>query len=198
MSPGRKPRTSIETSAPLWAYLVQIALFASLRGAAEAQRGRALMLRTGMVVALFGAVCSACAGVANQTVAVLAQPADVRPSADAAVSPPADPSLRLPTYSGAVNTDLQSMVQAALAEASRETGCAVGTLEVISAETVVWPDGSLGCPQPGMMYTQALVRGYRIRIDAGGEVFDYHASARGRLLLCPPGMTTPPLPDEWK
>jgi hypothetical protein len=31
----------------------------------------------------------------------------------------------------------------------------------------VWNDGSLGCPEPGMMYTQALVNGYWLIIEAG-------------------------------
>ena len=40
-------------------------------------------------------------------------------------------------------------------------------LKVLSAEAVTWSDGSLGCPEPGMMYTQALVPGYRVQIRGG-------------------------------
>jgi hypothetical protein len=39
-------------------------------------------------------------------------------------------------------------------------------LVMVRAESVVWNDGSLGFPEPGMMYTQALVNGYWIIIDA--------------------------------
>lgn len=77
-------------------------------------------------------------------------------------------------------------IQAALADAARRTGIDVAALKVASAERVTWLDGSLGCPEPDMMYTQALVPGYRIRIEAGGETLDYHAGTRGALLLCPP------------
>ena len=42
---------------------------------------------------------------------------------------------------------------AALAKLDREQ------LVIVRAESVVWNDGSLGCPEPGMMYTQALVNG---------------------------------------
>jgi len=32
-------------------------------------------------------------------------------------------------------------------------------LVIVRAESVVWNDGSLGCPEPGMEYAQALVNG---------------------------------------
>lgn len=99
-------------------------------------------------------------------------------------------------YSAAVNTNLQSVTQAALAEAARHTGLAASTLKVVSAQSVTWSDGSLGCPQPGMLYTQALVPGYRIRIEARGEVLDYHANARGGLGLCPAGRSIDPAPGD--
>jgi hypothetical protein len=40
----------------------------------------------------------------------------------------------------------------------------------------------------------ALVPGYRIRIQAGDNVLDYHASRRGYLVLCPPGRSVDPVP----
>lgn len=95
-----------------------------------------------------------------------------------------------------MDADLQSMVRAALADAARHAtpGSAESTL--LRAERVTWPDGSLGCPQPGRMYTMALVPGYRIRIQAGTEQFDYHASLRGPPALCPAGRATEPVPDS--
>ena len=90
--------------------------------------------------------------------------------------------------------DLKAITDAALADASRRTGRPVAELGVASAESVVWADGSLGCPQPGMAYTMALVPGYRVRIRAGDELLDYHASTRGYLLLCPAGLAVDPTP----
>lgn len=83
-------------------------------------------------------------------------------------------------------------LQAALADAARRTGMGAAALEVVSAERVTWLDGALGCPEPGLMYTQALVPGYRIRIKAGGQMLNYHAGARGAPLLCPPGRAAVP------
>lgn len=53
-----------------------------------------------------------------------------------------------------------------------------------TAEQVEWPDGSLGCPQPGMEYTQAIVPGYRIEVAVHGEVMDYRASNDGFVVRC--------------
>jgi hypothetical protein len=104
--------------------------------------------------------------------------------------PPASPSPMPMTQT----LTLQTAVQAALADASRRTGLAIEALPVTSAEVVTWSDGSLGCPQPGMMYTQALVPGFRVRLRGPGGEMDYHASTRGALVLCPAGRATPPVP----
>jgi hypothetical protein len=87
-----------------------------------------------------------------------------------------------------------AIVQAMMADAQQRTGVAV--VQVVQREAVTWPDGSLGCPEPGRLYTQALVRGWRIRIQAGGQQLDYHASERGRWLWCPPGRAVDPAPDR--
>ena len=87
-------------------------------------------------------------------------------------------------------------MHAALADASRRAGAPISALQVLSAGAVTWHDGSLGCPQPGMAYTQALVPGYRIRIRAAGQDLDYHAALRGVVTLCPDGRAVDPLPDD--
>jgi hypothetical protein len=55
---------------------------------------------------------------------------------------------------------------------------------VTRAEAVVWNDGSLGCPQPGVLYTQALVNGYRVVLQAGSDSYDYRLAERGFFFLC--------------
>lgn len=62
-------------------------------------------------------------------------------------------------------------------------------------QALTWPDGSLGCPRPGRMYTQALVPGYLVVFAAAGSSLRYHASARGAWVLCPAALATPPAPD---
>ena len=84
-------------------------------------------------------------------------------------------------------------VTMALDDAARRTGLPRDQLTVVNVEQVTWRDGALGCPEPGMMYTQALVMGYRITIAAAGKSLDYHADQRGRVLLCPAERAVAPL-----
>lgn len=114
---------------------------------------------------------------------------------ETAVAPaPTGDSPQPPGYVAAVNPDLRSIVDAALDDAAKRTGRDRSTLVVVSSEAVVWPDGGLGCPEPGVKYTMAPVEGYRIRIQAGADLLDYHANRRGYLVHCPPGRRLDPLP----
>jgi hypothetical protein len=88
------------------------------------------------------------------------------------------------------------VTEAVLADAAQRTGLEVSQLEVVESTAVTWPDGSLGCPEPGMHYTMALVPGYRIRIRADQQVLNYHASARGYWVYCPVGRDVDPAPRD--
>lgn len=57
-------------------------------------------------------------------------------------------------------------------------------LEVVKAVAVTWPNGSLGCPKPGMMYTQALIDGYQVVVKAGGTTYDYRFGSTSAARLC--------------
>src|SRR3954453_14732157 len=73
--------------------------------------------------------------------------------------------------------ELLDKIRAALAS---EQGVSAADVKVISAESVNWPNGALGCPKPGRMYTQAIVPGYRIQLEAaGGGCKLSHCSWRG-------------------
>ncbi len=91
---------------------------------------------------------------------------------------------------------LPEIQRQALADAAKRSGLPASALTVVSAEAVIWSDGSLGCPQPGMLYTQALVPGYHIRIRAGSEVLSYHAGSRSGPAFCPASQAKAPLPRD--
>lgn len=55
---------------------------------------------------------------------------------------------------------------------------------VVSAENVVFADGSLGCPSPGQSYTQAQVDGMRVVLEAEGTTYDYRLGSGDQLILC--------------
>lgn len=76
------------------------------------------------------------------------------------------------------------MLSAVVAQAASVADVEPSAVEVMAAEAVTWSDGSLGCPQPGMSYTQALVPGYRVVVQAGGEELHFHAGTSGEFRHC--------------
>jgi hypothetical protein len=74
----------------------------------------------------------------------------------------------------------------------KRTGADHSAVEVLRSEAVVWPDGSLGCPRPDQMYTQALVRGYRIVLGVSGKEHDYRVAERGWFVRCEGGRLVDP------
>jgi hypothetical protein len=69
-----------------------------------------------------------------------------------------------------------SVIEPVVAEVARIAGVPADQVTVISAEEVTFPDGGLGCPVPGMAYTQALVDGFKIVAEAGGKTYDFRGS----------------------
>ena len=47
----------------------------------------------------------------------------------------------------------------------------------------VWPDASLGCPKPDMVYAQVETPGYEIELEANGKTYRYHADQQ-RVVSC--------------
>ena len=58
-------------------------------------------------------------------------------------------------------------------------------IQFVAAESKVFPDASLGCPEPGMQYAQAQVPGWVLSFRRGERLFTYHADAE-RAIPCPP------------
>lgn len=75
-------------------------------------------------------------------------------------------------------------VEVAMADLAQRLGVAADAIDVVEVEAVTWPDGSLGCPQPDMAYTQVPQDGLRIRLRAGGETYAYHSGGGREPFLC--------------
>jgi hypothetical protein len=95
------------------------------------------------------------------------------------------------------------VVDAALTDLSQRLGIVENQVEVRSFARVTWSDGSLGCPKPGEVYTQALVEGSRVILAHDGDTYDYHAGSDDEPFLCEkpnissgPGVTVPTPTDR--
>ena len=76
--------------------------------------------------------------------------------------------------------------------AAQEAGVDPSAVVIVSAEKVVWKDGSLDCPKMGVMYTQGLEDGYHIVVTAGPPTLDYRWGRAGDPRVCPPGLAPGP------
>ena len=89
----------------------------------------------------------------------------------------------------------QDLLDAILDDAEARSGIKPDGITIVRAEAVIWNDGSLGCPEPGVVYTQALVSGYWVVLEADGDEYDYRANDRRIFFLCqqrlPPRIGTP-------
>ncbi len=87
-----------------------------------------------------------------------------------------------PTPSGAPSAVTDARWDAIEADLAARGVTAAPSL--VSAESITWPNGALGCPQPGEAYTQALVDGMRVVVDAGGATYDYRFGRGDTPRLC--------------
>jgi hypothetical protein len=86
----------------------------------------------------------------------------------------------------------EAILDRILIETARLANVRREQLVIVRAEAVVWNDGSLGCPEPGMEYAQALINGYWVLIKAAGQTFDFRVGGGGSFRVCPQGRGRPP------
>lgn len=136
------------------------------------------------LIALAGAVAAACAAPQSadpddegmRRVGPRVTPAQVPPRV------PSGPEEPGPRVTGEVPGDVMARLREDLA--ARAGAEAAEAAKVLRAESLEWPDGSLGCPEPGQMYTQAIVPGYRVDFEAAGRLYSYRVDQRGNFKLC--------------
>lgn len=106
------------------------------------------------------------------------------PASGRAISSPEPIPSEAASPSGGSDDLPAGMLDEVIALAEEETGIDRSEIEVVLAEAVTWSDGSIGCPEEGMMYTQALVPGYRVILDIAGEELAFHAAESGEFSPC--------------
>ena len=80
-----------------------------------------------------------------------------------------------------------SIVDPVVAEVARLANVPVDQVTIRSAEAMTFPDGGLGCPQPGMAYTQVMVDGFKIVAEAAGTTYDFRGTGPGSFRRCVSG-----------
>lgn len=147
----------------------------------DLRHGRAAVV---LASAVLFAGCSAAALPATETPA--ASGTSGRPSGFPSQAPPL---VTVPPSAEPVLGEAPAgIVAAARADLAGRIGSqAAGAAVVVRSEAVTWPDGSLGCPQPGMYYEQIEVEGYQVVFEVDGAQYDYRATVGGIVLACEQG-----------
>ena len=125
--------------------------------------------------------------VTSWTLASCAQGAD--PASPRGIAPPTripDPIAAAgpagePVATASIPPELRRTV---VADAAKRFGVDPNSVVLARAERVTWSDGSLGCPEPGMMYTQMLVDGFRVVAKTVEGELVYHTDSRGNARTC--------------
>jgi hypothetical protein len=101
----------------------------------------------------------------------------------------------LPVLPVAPSGQLSSLIEQAKKDLAQRLSISSDQISVVLAREVVWPDSSLGCPKPGMMYMMVLTPGYQIILHAGARDYAYHAGANSAAFYCenpsPPSSSQP-------
>lgn len=109
---------------------------------------------------------------------------------------PISPVPSAPTQAPPIDVLARPGVKEAIAAEAERRGVAPDEVSVVEYADVTWPDGSIGCPQPGMMYTQALLPGRRLLLEVQGEVASYHSGGGPAFGYCAnPRPALPAAPD---
>lgn len=82
------------------------------------------------------------------------------------------------------NRVLRRVTMQAIDDLAGRLAMPVERIEFLEFKSMLWPDGGLGCPRPGMVYLQVQQEGYLIRLRAGKREFDYHGGDRRGPYLC--------------
>jgi hypothetical protein len=91
--------------------------------------------------------------------------------------------------------------RAVVADAAMRFKVAESAVVVTQAERVTWSDASLGCPEPGQMYAQTMVDGFRVVATTVAGSLTYNTDGGGKVVNCGPARrpgvrsATPPMMD---
>ena len=96
-------------------------------------------------------------------------------------NPPANLPQPAPAGQGA-----ERVIQLARQDLAQKLKVPIEEIREVSVEAMEWPDTSLGCPQPGLMYAQMITPGFKVVLAAKDKTveYEYHTDSGRRVVLC--------------
>lgn len=112
-------------------------------------------------------------------------------------TPSGPPSPVEPLYdAGDIDAGLQPFIGQATDDLAARLDIDASTITTHAAVLVVWPDSSLGCPQPDMQYAQVLTDGSVIELEHDGDIYRFHTGGANAPFICEQAATKAPATPE--
>lgn len=111
----------------------------------------------------------------------------VEPFADETVvsSEPSQQLVENGTNASKGNKTQDQQISNAVADLAARLSTGADTITVAQARAVTWGSSAMGCPKKGMNYTQAVVPGLLLLLEADGTMYRYHGRTGSSLFYCP-------------
>ena len=93
---------------------------------------------------------------------------------------------------GDIDAGLAPFIDQAKDDLAALLGVDASEVTTHAAVLVIWPDASLGCPQPDMRYAQVLTDGSVIELEYDGLVYRYHTGGQRGPFQCETPLTKAP------
>jgi hypothetical protein len=150
------------------------------------------------LIALVGAlIFTACqpANIVPAPIEVTAKSAAALPEGTNTVDKPAAPVAQTespaeaqgslpPVNIGTPSPAGQKMALLSQADLSKRLNVSIDEITIKAVRPVVWPDSSLGCPEPDFAYSQIMTSGFKILLAANGQIYPYYTDDNERVILC--------------
>jgi hypothetical protein len=87
---------------------------------------------------------------------------------------------------GVIDTQLLGLpqVEQAKTDLASRLGVSANEITVVAVQSVTWPNGAMGCPQPNTAYADVLVEGLLVQLSQGGRLYNYHSGGNQAPFLC--------------
>ena len=92
--------------------------------------------------------------------------------------------------------NLDGQIEFSIKDLARRLDVPPESIKISGARRVTWRSGALGCPEPGMQYTEALVPGSVIYLQVDNVIHAYHGKIGAEPFYCPRERVEQPVLDD--
>ena len=92
--------------------------------------------------------------------------------------------------------NLNGQIDFSIKDLAKRLDVSPDSIKVSGARRVTWRSGALGCPKPGISYTDALVPGSVIYLQVDNAIHAYHGKIGSEPFYCPRERAEQPVLDD--